>query len=217
MLRRLGRAVFDGLATVLPLAVTIYALWWLGSRAEKLFDGPIERVVGEEIYFPGLGVIAGFILLIVVGILARLWIARKLVGLGERVLERVPLAKTIYGGVKDMLGLFSTQERSFGGTGFVKLPGSEQKMLGLVTREDFSDFPQIPDHLVAVYLPKSYQIGGFTVLVPRDQVEDADMTVEEAMRFAMTAAASSGPARHAGAATAPETVGGELEPGETKG
>ena len=62
-------------------------------------------------------------------------------------------------------------------------------LLGFVTRSSFDDAPAIPggDDRVAVYLPMSYQIGGFTVMVPRSSIADVDMSVEECLRFAMTA------------------------------
>lgn len=199
MFRKLWRLVFDGLLTVLPLAVTVYALWWLGSSAEGLLGPRIKQVLGwaapegktgADLYIPGMGVAAGFVVLVVVGILARLWIAQKLLAVGDRIFARIPLAKTIYGSVKDLLSVFSQQRKSFSNVAFLKIPGTSYKILGMVTREDFPDIPQVDEGQVSIYLPMSYQIGGFTFMVPRESLETVDMTIEEAMRFAMTAAVS---------------------------
>lgn len=199
MFRKLWRLVFDGLLTVLPLAVTVYALWWIGSSAEGLLGPRIVQVLdwvapegrtGADIYVPGMGVAAGFVVLIVVGILARLWIAQRLLALSDRIFARIPLAKTIYSSVKDLLSVFSQQRKSFSNVAFLKIPGTPWKILGLVTREDFPDIPQVEDDQVSIYLPMSYQLGGFTFIVPKEYLETVDMTVEEAMRFAMTAAVS---------------------------
>jgi uncharacterized membrane protein len=196
MLKKLGRFFFEGLAAVLPLAVTVYALWWLGAKAEGVFDSPIKWLLGVEgasdkRYIPGMGVAAGFVLLFVVGVLMRLWITRAILGLGESILEKIPLAKTIYGSVKDLMSMFKGKKKSFSTVAFVTMPGIPHKVLGLVTREDFSDMPQVGSELVAVYVPMSYQIGGFTFMVPRDNLEPVDMSAEDAMRFAMTAGVSS--------------------------
>lgn len=226
MWKRIGRMIFQGLVTVLPLAVTLYALWWLASGAEGLFDGPMKAAL-EKIgahwyapaggwYVPGMGVAAGLAVLIVIGVLARLWITRKLLALSDRFFDRIPLAKTIYGSVKDLLSVFSSQKRSFANVAFVRIPGTPMKILGMVTREDFSDLPQVGPGHVSVYVPMSYQIGGFTVIVPKDNLEKVDMSVEDALRFAMTAAVSgerSDDDRPAGAGQEQDTEG----PGKTGG
>jgi uncharacterized membrane protein len=63
------------------------------------------------------------------------------------------------------------------------------RLIGFITREDFGDLPVGigGDDAVAVYLPMSYQIGGFTTMVPRSAVQPVDMSIEQAMRFAVTA------------------------------
>ena len=63
---------------------------------------------------------------------------------------------------------------------------------GFVTRRDFSALPPNlgDEHTIAVYLPMSYQVGGYTLMLPRDAVEPLDMSVDEAMRYALTAGMS---------------------------
>ena len=70
----------------------------------------------------------------------------------------------------------------------VTMPGSEMKLMGFVTRDDFRDVPDAlgTEKTVAVYLPMSYQLGGFTVMIPQASVEPIDMDMEQAMRFALT-------------------------------
>lgn len=192
--KKVGKVVLQGLAAVLPLAVTIYALWWLVSSAESVLGPPILGLLKQfgkgDWYIRGMGVVAGLVVVAVIGILAQLWIARELLALGDRIIERIPLAKTVYGAVKDLLGLFSGSKTAFSKVVLVTLPGTSMKLLGMVTKEDFNDMPQAGRDAVGVYLPMSYQIGGFTVMVPRDSIERVDMTAEEAMRFAMTAGVS---------------------------
>jgi uncharacterized membrane protein len=71
----------------------------------------------------------------------------------------------------------------------VQYPGTQMKLLGFITRTDFSDLPQgvAGADDVAVYLPMSYQVGGYTVIVPRAQVTAIEMARDEAMRFVLTA------------------------------
>ena len=186
MFRKIWRTILDGILTVLPLAVTVYALWWLGSSAEGLLGNWIKHILGwaapegktgADLYVPGMGVAAGFVVLIVVGILARLWIAQKLLAVSDRIFARIPLAKTIYGSVKDLLSVFSQQRKSFSNVAFLKIPGTPYKILGMVTREDFSDVPQVAGDQVSIYLPMSYQIGGFTFMVPKSHLETVDIII----------------------------------------
>jgi uncharacterized membrane protein len=71
----------------------------------------------------------------------------------------------------------------------VQYPGTQMRLLGFITRSDFSDLPQGVANAddVAVYLPMSYQVGGYTVVVPRSQITPVNMARDEAMRFVLTA------------------------------
>ena len=74
----------------------------------------------------------------------------------------------------------------------VRLPGNTGELLGFVTREQFDDVPLSPqaDDPVAVYLPMSYQIGGYTLYVPRASVRPVDISFEQGMRLAITGGVS---------------------------
>jgi uncharacterized membrane protein len=68
------------------------------------------------------------------------------------------------------------------------------RLVGFVTRENTTELPHARDtgdEIVGVYLPMSYQIGGYTLFVPRSAIERMDMSVEDAMRFVLTAGMSS--------------------------
>ena len=70
----------------------------------------------------------------------------------------------------------------------VQLPGQSFQLVGFVTREQFDDLPLTPkaDDAVAVYMPMSYQIGGYTLFLPRDCLTPLDMPFEQAMRMVVT-------------------------------
>ena len=74
----------------------------------------------------------------------------------------------------------------------VSVDGDNLRLMGLVTREDFTDLPKgiSDEQSVAVYLPMSYQLGGFTVIVSRDKIRSVDMKVDQAMQFVLTAGVS---------------------------
>jgi uncharacterized membrane protein len=191
--KALTRMFLSGLAAVLPIGVTLFVLYWLGSTAEALLGQGLRLLIPASLYWPGMGVVAGFVLVFAFGALMRAWLFRKVFRWGERVLQRIPLVKALYGSVRDLMGFFSgSDKKAMHKAVMVALGGTSLRLIGFVTREDFRDLPAGigGDDTVAVYLPMSYQIGGFTTMVPRSAIQALDMSIEEAMRFAVTAGMS---------------------------
>ena len=92
-----------------------------------------------------------------------------------------------------LVGFFdSSKEKDFDKTVMVAIGDENTRLMGLVTRESFDDLPEGigDDQTVAVYLPMSYQLGGFTIMVPKDKIHPVDMTVDRAMQFVLTAGVS---------------------------
>lgn len=189
-MKTLSKIFFKGLAALLPITVTIYIIYWLGATAEDLF----RRFLPANVTWPpGMGVVVGIGVVFGIGLLMNAWIIQMLFDWAESLLNRIPLVKTLYGSVRDLMGFFSGSEKKpFNQVVMVQIGDSKVRILGLVTREDFSDLPPGigSKDTVAVYMPMSYQLGGFTALVPRAAIQPVDMTMEEAMRFAVTAGMS---------------------------
>jgi uncharacterized membrane protein len=194
VMKNLGQLFLAGLATLLPVLITLWVVLWLIISAETWLGGLLQLLLPELLYFPGMGVAAAFGLVLLVGLLARNLLLRKLFSFGEALLQGIPLVKTIYGAIRDFMTLFAGDNRDrFSRVVMVRpFPDSDVELLGFVTREDFSVVPVgIGDEdRIAVYMPMSYQIGGYTLFLPRDRVRMVDMSLEDAMRFAVTAGVS---------------------------
>ena len=189
-MRMASRLFLKGLATVLPITVTIYVLYWLGSTAESLLGRGLKMFIPDSLYWPGMGLVAGFALVFAIGVLMNAWLFRKAFRWGEKLLDRIPLVKALYGSVRDLMGFFSgSDKKTMRKAVMVTVGNTPLRLIGFITREDFGDLPPGigGDDTVAVYLPMSYQIGGFTTMVPRSAVQPIDMSIEQAMRFAVTA------------------------------
>lgn len=183
---KLLRTLFlSGLAVILPVSLTIYLLWWIGSQAEGLLGGLVRRWFGEGAYFPGLGVLTALVLILVVGLLTRMWVVSSLVELGQRIMTRIPLVKTIYNPLKEMMSFFTAGDRQSRLSRVVRTEFGGGWVIGFVTKEGVTLVEG--RELTAVYFPMSYQIGGYTLLLPPERLETLPMTVEEGMRFALTA------------------------------
>jgi uncharacterized membrane protein len=192
-MKKVGKLFLQGLLAILPIALTLYAIYWLGTTAEAALGGLIKVAVGDS-YRPGMGLVAGFILVFVVGILLRVWLFRRVFVLAEELFARIPGIKSIYGSIRDLVGFFdSTKKKDFDKTVMISLGDGHTRLMGMVTREDFSSLPAgIGDqNTVAVYLPMSYQLGGFTIMIPKDRTQPVDMKVDQALQFLLTAGVSS--------------------------
>lgn len=189
-MKSIGRIFLTGILTILPILATIYLVVWLFAAVERFLGKQLLLLLPDEYYRAGMGLLAALVLIFLIGLLMRAWLFRQLIKLGESLLLKIPLIKVVYRSLKDLFGLFSDDKnREALQVVSVQLPGTDMRLLGFLTRTDFSDMPKGVgnEDEVAVYLPMSYQVGGYTVMMPRNRVTPVPMSREEAMRFVLTA------------------------------
>jgi uncharacterized membrane protein len=187
----LGKLFLKGLAVVIPIALTLAILWWMATSAERLMGAVLKFTLPSGWYLPGMGLVSGLALIALIGLLSHVLIFQKLFNLGDAIFHRLPLVKTIYIALKDFIGYLSPDKKSeMGKVVLVQLPGQSFQVIGFVTREQFDDLPFTPtaEDPVAVYMPMSYQIGGYTLFLPRNCLTPLDMPFEDAMRLVVTGA-----------------------------
>ena len=197
MFRKLWNSMVRGLVVVLPMALTAWLLWWLGTSVESLLHQVIVLFVPEDKYRPGMGIVAAVLLLIAAGTLVNAFIVRRLLAAWERLMDRIPIVKSVYGAVRDFVQMLpaSGERRELRRVVLVRF--GDAVAIGFVTRDDAGELGLGPagDGAVAVYFPMSYQIGGYTLLVPRARVEPLDLPIESAMRMVLTGGMSGAPPR----------------------
>jgi uncharacterized membrane protein len=181
-----GRILLKGLVTILPIGLTLYLVYWLGVTTEALLSRPIRWFLPDEDYIPGMGLIAGFIVLFLVGLLVNAFVVRRVLDYGENLVLRIPVVRTIYSAFRDVAKLVNTTGRKSDIERVVVVRFGPAQLLGFVTQEDAALPGLEGDALVAVYLPMSYQIGGYTVYLPRSDIRPTDLSVEAAMRIVLT-------------------------------
>ncbi len=189
-MKSIGRIFLTGVFTILPILATIYLVVWLFTGLERFLGKQLLLLLPDEYYRAGMGLLAALVLIFLIGLLMRAWLFRQLIKLGESLLLKIPLIKVVFRALKDLFGLFSDEKSSESlQVVSVQLPGTDMRLLGFLTRSDFSDMPKGVgnEDEVAVYLPMSYQVGGYMVMIPRNRVTPVPMSREEAMRFVLTA------------------------------
>ena len=189
----LGKLFLKGLAVVIPVTLTLAILWWMARGAEEILGGLLMKFLPGGWYIPGMGVVSALAMTILIGLLTHVILFQKLFALGEAILNRLPLVKTIYSALKDFIAYLSPDSKmALSKVVLVKVPGQEFEQLGFVTREDFSRLPMelTVKEPIAVYLPMSYQIGGYTLFLPRSCLTPLDISFEDGMKLVLTGAVS---------------------------
>ena len=115
MLKKITLLVVQGLLAVVPITLTLYALYWLVTSVEMA----LTPIIPQQWYFPGMGVVTGIVLLFFAGLLVNAYVIKVLLHWGELIFERIPLVKTFYGAIQDAVNLINV--------------GKQQKMQSVVS------------------------------------------------------------------------------------
>ena len=162
MMQRLRRAFLTGVIVIVPLVVSVVALVWLFRWADSLTSG-IEVRLGLD-HVPGLGILLTAAIVLLIGIFANNVLGRRLLQRAERLLMLVPLFRTIYAPVKQLLQAFSPDsEFGFKRMVFVEDP-VRGFVLGFLTKEFTIDRGRGPEVMLAVYVPTNHLYLGDVVL-----------------------------------------------------
>ena len=186
-MRKIWNTMLKGLVAILPIGLTLYLVYWLAVTAERLFSGMLKLLLPEAAYWPGLGLLAGLALLYVAGLAVNAYLVRRALRIGDDLFARIPVVKTIYVAIRDFMRFFPSSGQGSDLKRVVLVPFGPGKAIGFVTAESAAGLGLGTggSDLVAVYLPMSYMIGGYTVFLPRDVLEPTSLSVEAGMRIAL--------------------------------
>lgn len=177
-----------GVKTTIPLFITLAILFWCISIIEGFFGPPVRKIVGPYYYFPGLGFIVGLLLIFAMGIVMNIWLAQRLYELGDRLVKKIPLVKTLYNALVELMNLVDRQKEQKNNTA-VLLDTDLGQLIAFISVEDNDKLPQelANQDKVAVYIPMSYQIGGYTTFLERSRLKPLSMPFDKAMSYVLTA------------------------------
>jgi uncharacterized membrane protein len=186
-MRKIWNTVLKGLVAILPLGLTVYVVYWLAVTAERLFAPVIKLLVPEPYYWPGLGLVTGLLLLYFVGLAVNAFFVHRALRLSDALFARIPVVKTIYLAIRDFMRFFPSSGQGSDLQRVVLVQFGPGKILGFVTAESDAMLRRSGSagESIAVYLPMSYMVGGYTIFLPRELVEPTSLSVEEGMRIAL--------------------------------
>jgi len=164
--------------------VSVVAIIWVFQFADGLTAGLGERLLGGHI--PGLGLLATAFIVFAVGAIATNVFGRRVLQKSEDVLLHVPVFKTIYAPVKQLISAFSPENE----LGFKRMVLVEDAarglLLGFLTKELTVDRGAGPEPMLAVYIPTNHLYIGDILICPAAKVSFPDLTVEEGLRVFLT-------------------------------
>jgi uncharacterized membrane protein len=183
---RFKKSVVAGLIVVLPLLVSGLVLVWVARLIEGTMSPLLEWLLGRSI--PGLGFATALVLVTIVGLAATTVVGSRLLGQGEHIMARVPIFKDIYVPVKQLVSAFSPENESgFKRVVLVPYAGASGLALGFLTREFQSLAANGKSETWAsVYVPTNHLYLGTVLCCPWSDLRFPDLSVEEAVRIALT-------------------------------
>lgn len=192
MMKNLSRLFLRGLLVIVPLLVTVAFLYWLFVTAEHLFRVPLRWFLPEGWYVTGMGLIFAIVFTLGVGVLVNIYAVNLVFRAFEKLLNRLPLVKQVYSSIRDLLSFLGGSERD-DLQKVVALDMGGVRLIGFVTADNTTlaggenSGDDYSEKLLSVYLPMSYQVGGYLVYVPESRCEFLNMPVQDAMQTILTA------------------------------
>ena len=189
-MRFLRRYFLTGLVVLAPTAITGYVVWWSFTKIDNLIE-PLQRRY-PIIDIPGLGFVIVLMLIVITGLLASNLIGRRVISTGESVLHRLPFVRRIYSAVKEVSTvLLAEKNNAFQRVVLIRYPHRDAYALAFVTKEGIDYFNRIVgEELINVFIPTTPNpTSGFLLMLPRRDVVELDIPIEEAMKMVISGGA----------------------------
>ncbi len=183
----------QGLLIIAPLAITIYAIYWVISTVDgwvPIFREVVKdaqgNITGYEVKNYGLGFLIILVAIITIGYLSSFFIQSKLFNLFDHWLEKTPGIKFIYTSTRDFFEAFAGDKKRFNKAVLANVFSEDVWIVGFLTDEEMHKFDLGADK-VAVYVPQAYNFAGQLYILPRSKVKRINnISSGEAMKYAVT-------------------------------
>jgi uncharacterized membrane protein len=191
-LAKLRTWLFSGLLVLVPLIITLWVLDWVVSTLDQTLRILPRAWHPDELlglHIPGLGVIFAFVMVLLIGAMASNFIGNKMVTWWHQLLNRIPVVRSIYSGVKQVSDtLFSDKGNAFHQALLVKWPHEGMWAIAFLTGTPSGD---LKSHLVgdylSVYVPTTPNpTGGYLVMVKKSDCIELEMSVDEALAYVIS-------------------------------
>jgi len=195
MWKKLKTYFITGLLVLIPLVLTFFIIWKLFIAIDGLLQGFISNML-ERVGVPatkyGLGFISVILLILLTGMIARNYFGRKVIKLGEDIFTRIPLINRIYMAIQQISNAFLSEKREvFKKAVLIEYPRKGIYSIGFFTQDTRGEVQdRLNQDVVSVFLPTTPNpTSGFLLFVPKTDVTELDMSIEEALKLVISGGA----------------------------
>lgn len=196
MLKHLRSFFFTGLLVLLPVAITLKLVAWGFEKTDQILGNLLHQILLRYFNYagpiPGLGLIVLVILITLTGIVAKHYLGKKLISIGEKILDRIPILNGIYNTTKQIMESFTNKEKSaFRKVVLIEYPRAGVYSPGFLTGDaPIETVDKTGRRLVNVFVPTSPNpTTGYLVFVPFEDVIMLDMSIEDGFKLLLSAGA----------------------------
>lgn len=192
MMAQLRRYLVTGMFIWVPLGVTIFIFQFFIGFADgllQLFPDAWQPKVLLGFDIPGLGVIVALVILLLTGFLASNYLGRFLLGIGDEILEHIPLVRSVYSAAKQISEtMFSNKGKSFRKVVMIRYPQKDTWSLAFQTSDTLGELNvKVPGHMISVFVPTTPNpTSGFLLMVPPEDVIELEMSVDDALKMVIS-------------------------------
>ena len=184
MRTNLKKSFLTGLFVIIPLVVSIALLVWFFRGVDRLFSHPVDGIIGvidpEVGHIPGTGILAGLVIILIVGFFARNVVGKRVLAALDRLIQRIPWYRTVYSTVKQLTDAISPDNtKSFKEVVLVEYPGPGSRTIGF--RTGAAEIEGKP--VAVVYVPTNQLYLGHVLFLPEESIQVLPMRVEQAIRL----------------------------------
>ncbi len=193
---KLRNTFIAGLLTILPIFVTFFMLGFLFKKIDSLSQPLVQQLLSQLPFLeykgntiPGLGIMLTILVVFFTGLFVTNVMGRKLMGLGERILEKIPLVRSIYGASKQFLQAVSlSSQDSFSKVVLIEYPRKGIYSVGFVTCDSTGEPQRVTDEdMINIFIPTTPNpTSGMFIMVPKDSIIPMSMTVEEGIKLVVS-------------------------------
>ena len=181
-----------GFFVTVPAIATAWLLYVFWDAIDEFFSPGYQHIFGRRM--PGLGFLTAVLLILFIGTIATNVVGRRIIGRIERLLTHVPIFRSIYPSVKQLLESFSPEKRnSFKSVVLAEHPRKGEFVFGFVTAEMLLEGTDGKRQMVTVFVPTNNLYLGDVIVLPREEVLATGLTVEEGIRIILSAGTATPP------------------------
>lgn len=196
MFAAIRKTFVAGLLVAIPISLTIFIFIWLFNWVDAKLGDPVARFINEQVGIeglsdpvPGFGLLILFLLILLAGLIARNYVGGKLIRLGETIVTRIPIISRIYIAIREISEAVLSEKREvFRKAILIEYPRRGVYSIAFFTQDTRGPVQDVlQEDVVSVFVPTTpIPTSGYLLFVPKDQVHELDMSVEDALKLVIS-------------------------------